>query len=121
MDIHEDPFAKYIVFVVFNIILGIVLGIWTDTFVNKITKNLSMRHTLFVQITIVAFVIWAVKKVAKHIHQEPLENYSYDVIFISVYIGSQANINKFLEKFSKNNTNSNLNQQDDRFSFKGKT
>ena len=111
---EEDPAPKYLSIVAMNIMLALVLGILTDKLMNLIGNALGMNKynvtdnndnndrmifyvIIIIQVIIVTLVIYIMKKISKYIHHEPLNNYSYDVIFISVYIGSQINFSKLLE------------------------
>ena len=97
---REDPPLKYIPTVIIDIMLGIIFGIYTNHFINVITRpfNIGINGKVIIQIVVISIVIYIMKELAKHIHQEPLSNYSYDVIFISVYISSQENIQEILQK-----------------------
>lgn len=98
---YEDPAYKYMFIVSIDIVLALILGILTNKAVNYIEKKfkIGFYEILIIQILIITLVIFAMKKFAKHIHQEPLDNYSYDIIFVSVYLGSQNNFQKLIKRF----------------------
>jgi hypothetical protein len=101
-DKYEDRFAKYVIMVIINIILALFLGIMTNKFINYIGNkfNWNFHIKIIFQIIIVALVIDSIKKLSEYyIHHELEENYSYGVIFISVYMGSQINFQELLQMF----------------------
>ena len=115
-DTSEDPAPKYISIVVVDIILALVLGILTDKLVNFIGDILGINYEigtrktipigfyflLIIQILIVTLVIYTMKELAWHMYREPQDNYSYDIIFVSVYMSSQGNFQKLLNAFIHN-------------------
>ena len=104
IEIKEDPPIKYIMLIVLDIIMALVLGVATNYLVNYFTRvfRLSFYAGLVLQIIIVAFVIYLVKKFGDRVHQEPRDSYSYDLIFIALYISSQHNFMEVLRRFSNN-------------------
>lgn len=98
---QEDPFAKYIGIIIFDIILALILGVITNKFINYISiiMNFNFYIKVLLQILFVALIIYFMKEISVYLHHEPQDNYSYDVIFISVYIGSQQNFQELLTKF----------------------
>lgn len=96
----EDPAIKYIATVILDIMMAIILGIWTNHFVNVLAEclNIDINGKIIIQIVAISIVIYIMKEIAKYIRQEPQSNYSYDVIFISVYMSSQENIQLLLAK-----------------------
>lgn len=99
-NVYEDSFPKYTFGITINIILGILLGVLTDNLINYFQKtyNLNFYVAVIIQIIIVTLVIFTIKKLSKHIHQEPQTNYSYDIIFVSIYLGSQGNFQELINK-----------------------
>src|SRR5690349_606505 len=95
----EDPFPKYVLLVAMIILLALILGIMTNLFVDYFGNKLNIQSKIIFQVVIISFVIYGVKKLSKYIHHEPIENYSYDVIFISVYMSSQERFQELLHMF----------------------
>jgi len=100
-DNKEDPPIKYIFTLSVNIILAMVLAVLINKFVNltgdKFGFNIYTK--ILVQILFVGVVIFIVKELSKYIHHEPEDNYSYDVMFISVFMSSQQNFQELLKGF----------------------
>lgn len=98
---REAPAAEYITFVIVDIILALILGIITDNIINRIASyfKLNFAAVIVIQIILITLVIYMMKEISPYIHHEPLDNYSYDVIFVSVYMTSQPNIQKLINMF----------------------
>lgn len=96
-----DSGFVYVAGISLDIVLGLVLGILTNTSVNFIgsTFNLTIYIKIIIQIILVSIVIYIMKNLSYHMHQEPNTNYSYDIMFVSVFMGSQMNFQNILQSF----------------------
>lgn len=95
----------YLGIVSLNIILGLTLSKLTDKTTNFIGDyfELGFYKKIFFQVILVAIIIFVVKQLSKIIPKlQSKESYSYDMIFISIYLSSQGNFRKALKRFSDN-------------------
>jgi len=99
--IEGDPTFLYILNICLYIGFALVLGIWMDRIVDIIGKKfgLNIHIKVVIQIFLIAVVIYFLKNISNYIHQEPKSNYSYDIMFISIFLTSQANFADLLQKY----------------------
>lgn len=98
---EERSVVKYTVGMGFIIVTALIAGILTNKLVNLIGNrfNMGIYGKLFIQIIIIGIVLFFAKKVAHCIPQEPDNNYSYDIMFIAVFMTSQENFQELLMRF----------------------
>ena len=98
---EERNVFKYTLTVGVVIVAAIAAGILTNKLVNFISNKFRLNNyaKLLVQVIIIALVLFSGKRIAHYIDQEPDNNYSYDVIFIAVYMTSQQNFQDLLRRY----------------------
>ena len=91
--IQETPSLMYILGISLNIMLALILGALTNHAINIVGNQLGfgIHIKIVLQTIIIALVVFVMKKIAKYIPQDPQLGYSYDVIFVTLYMGSQEN------------------------------
>lgn len=105
---NEPSAFKYILIASFCILAGRILGTLTNNAVNYITNLTGLKKsaedadklmavdyvTIIIQTLIVAIVIYIFRIASKYINYTPLEEFSYGMIIITMYISSQANFHR---------------------------
>ncbi|XWV25382.1 putative ORFan [Tupanvirus deep ocean] len=120
--IKEDSTLRYTTTIIFCAALAFALGALTDRFVNYIGFRMGLNDNLsdyvvtstdyiklIIQIIVVAIVIFFTKKISSYIDQDPKQKYTYDAIFLSIYISCQGNFQKLLRKLTKTYLSSKQN------------
>ena len=100
--VKSHGFFQYTIIGSFIIVIAILLGNLTNKLINSLSDTVDIfnpRIKVIIQIIITVMVIFLIKQISPYIHKEPQESYSYDILFISVYVGSQANFTEFLSYF----------------------
>lgn len=103
-DLRDDIWYRYIFLLSFYIILALVLAALTDKLMNDIDAKYKLGRypKLIIQIFIVAFVVYFIKQLAKKLHHSATEEFSYDIMFVAVYVAAQTNFRIIFEDINNN-------------------
>ena len=99
--LKADPPVRYVILLSFYVLLALVLGALTNHTVNYIGNIVGFGFLIKVilQILLVGVVVLFIKNLSKYVRHEPQENFSYDIMFVSVYMSSQENLQELLQKY----------------------
>ncbi|XWV25522.1 putative ORFan [Tupanvirus deep ocean] len=101
-NMNSHGFFVYVIIGSLVVTIAILLGNLTNKFVNEVFEKMKITNTrikIAVQIILTVCIIYIMKQVSPYIHKEPQTSYSYDILFISIYFSSQANLSNLLKYF----------------------
>lgn len=102
--IKSHGFFAYVTIGSLIILSAILLGNLTNKFIDYLSNKINIINTyikIAVQIITTVSIVYTMKQLSPYIHKEPQESYSYDILFITIYISSQANLSNLLKYFIK--------------------
>lgn len=83
-----------------DILLGVVLGIIINKLADFIGQKLQLDFysKMFIQLILIIIVLYFMKIESKYLYKSWYGDQSYGIVFTSIFLSSQRNIARFIEK-----------------------